>query len=455
MTTPSLRQKVTQISIGAFILTSAIMLLGFIAYSMTKHNLAGMEVERDLQKTASTQTDQLIPSFLLPEQKDGIGLLLQRFKEHEHLSRVAIINNENEIPKGFSECTLKDGSSSCLSNDGMETAFIYPIKESNVKFGYLFKSKKMNSSWADRDILQIVGIFTIMLFFLFLTVYIVVVRVLSKTVPLSLDKLVEWIEADLTDKKTHLSNLPFKELEDLRNKISEVMERHNRSRDQAIVGQVSSGIMHDIKTPLQSIVIALHLVDEQEKNSPKRQARLENLFLMCRNNLPIIGDIIETTLDGNRQILINKKSSNIRTTLEDSVQYTKEYSRLRKVAVEIDSPDEILIEHDSTQLVRVVNNLLKNGIEAASAYQQSAPKVKISVQEHDDSHIKLTVEDSGEGIQGSPEKIFRAFRTSKVRGTGLGLLITKKIVEAHNGIIYASNSSSLGGAKMEVLLPRV
>ena len=123
------------------------------------------------------------------------------------------------------------------------------------------------------------------------------------------------------------------------------------------------------------------------------------------------------------------------------------------MSVEVDAPKELLADYDTNQFMRVVNNLLKNGIEAASEASSISPaKVKISV-EKQDQQINLIVEDSGSGFKGSPEKVFRAFRTTKTRGTGLGLLISKKIVEAHSGKIKASNDSVLGGAKMEVSLP--
>jgi signal transduction histidine kinase len=209
--------------------------------------------------------------------------------------------------------------------------------------------------------------------------------------------------------------------------------------------------MHDIKTPLHSIVTATHLVDEQKAESEDRQMLLENLFDMCRNNIPLIRGIIETTLDGNRKIQINKSNANLRETIDKAIALTNEFSRYRTVSVEVDAPAELFVDYDSSQFARVVNNLLKNGIEAA-AETSSIPKVKISVIQNE-KNINLVVEDSGIGFKGSPDKAFRAFRTTKVRGTGLGLLISKKIVEAHSGKIKASNGSAYGGAKMEVELP--
>ena len=124
----------------------------------------------------------------------------------------------------------------------------------------------------------------------------------------------------------------------------------------------------------------------------------------------------------------------MRETVEASLQYTRELSRLRNVTVEVDAPHEVMASYDSLQFIRVINNLLKNGIEAA-AESEDIPlrNVKVSLVSQDE-HIKLTIEDSGSGFKVSPDKAFRAFRTTKIRGTGLGLLISKKIVEAHNGI---------------------
>ena len=143
----------------------------------------------------------------------------------------------------------------------------------------------------------------------------------------------------------------------------------------------------------------------------------------------------------------------MRETVEASLHYTRELSRLRNVTVEVDAPHEVMANYDSLQFIRVINNLLKNSIEAASDSDETLNrKVKVSLASQD-GHIKLTIEDSGVGFKVSPEKAFRAFRTTKTRGTGLGLLVSKKIVEAHNGMIMASNSSEFGGAKMEVVLP--
>ena len=210
--------------------------------------------------------------------------------------------------------------------------------------------------------------------------------------------------------------------------------------------------MHDIRTPLQSVVTALHLLENVPVDSPKRLSRLENLASMCRDNIPLVGEIIETTLDMSREIHISPKDGNIVESIQSAITANRSICSLRKADVRYQGPDFVNAYHDSTQVTRVVANLVKNGIEAVDP-KIANPELIVSIQEDQTAGIIISVEDNGSGISGNPERIFRVFESSKIHGTGLGLHISKKIIEAHRGSINASNGSSLGGAKFDVILP--
>ncbi len=450
--TPTLRDRVWQISIGTFLVTIVLMFTSFTLYSMKKAKLAEEHVINELTNNIESQVNQFLPSFLLPEQKQGIDLLLERIKKNEGLKETKIVKGQSDIDFPFNHCKISQTDiTTCTSQDQRLTAVVAPLRESNELFGYLFKSKENVSPNYLKEIVQVAFLSLIVLGVVFVGIYIFISRLLSRTLPAALDDLVSWIEADINGMRADKIDLPFKELEDLKIKISEVLDRYNSSRDQAIIGQLTSGIMHDIKTPLQSIVSAMYLVEEQEASSPKRLSRLENAHLMSKTNLPIICNIIETTLDGNRSIKVNKHTDDIVKTIESSIKQNEEMAALRNVEILRKLPCEKMIPHDSTQFMRVVNNLVKNAIEAA-ADSKDKQTILISAEESE-SEIRLSVEDSGCGISGHPDKIFKAFRTSKARGTGLGLVITKKIVEAHGGKIVASKSAELGGAQMVVSIP--
>lgn len=451
MSSKSLKQKVTDISIYSFICMSVIMFTCFWLYSAKKNKITEHQIRADLTVNLKNQTNQFLPSFLLPEQEQGLGHILNKIKSDESLEDIKIVKTAEDIPSYFKDCRPNENTIiTCPSNDLSLTAVVAPLKELNTVYGFIFKSKKNSSAANLQGAIEFALVSLGIIGIAFLVIYLRLRLLIAKTLPDSMSQIVHWIEAEIEGKELESISLPFKELEDLKLKIGQVIERANKSREQAIIGQVTSGIMHDIKTPLQSIVSATGMVTEQDFSSPKRLSRLENLYGVCVKSIPVVNDIIETTLDGNRNINIAKSKKNLRETIESSLMVMTELSTNTKVDIELDLPEEIYVEHDPRQFIRVVNNLLKNGIEAASESEQSRVRLSAMLA---DNHVQLIIEDSGTGFKGSPEKVFRAFRTTKTRGTGLGLLISKKIIEAHSGKIKASNNSALGGARMEVMLP--
>jgi signal transduction histidine kinase len=431
---------------------SVVMFVCFWMYSVKKNKIAEAQIKTELSLNLANQTNLFLPSYLLPEQQLGINLILSKVQTDETLSEIKILESQKDIPSDYVDCRLNESIvTTCSTKNFSLTAVIAPLRDADKTYGYLFKARKNSSAGNIEQAIHFAGAAVCLIALAFFVIYLRLRNLTAKQLPQSMDQLTKWIESEVEGKEHEDVALGFKELEDLKRKIAIVIERANKSREQAIIGQVTSGIMHDIKTPLHSIVTATHLVDEQKADSEDRPMLLENLFNMCVGNIPLIREIIETTLDGNRNIQIKKSNANLRDTIDRAIVLTKEFSQYRNVAVEVDAPSEMFVDYDTTQFARVMNNLLKNGIEAA-AETSALPRVKISATKSH-NQINLIVEDSGSGFRGSPDKAFRAFRTTKIRGTGLGLLVSKRIVEAHNGKIKASNGSIYGGARMEVELP--
>ncbi len=445
---PSLRSKVNRISVVAFLLASALMAIGFLVYSKTKNALAEEQLLSELQRNSKQQVDQLIPSFLLPEQMAGVNLLLDRIRKEENLSDIRLLTLDGRLPEVFSKCILSaEISASCQNQSGSETAIVVPVREASQNFGWLFKTKANSSAIAYVDLLQIMGIFVLVMGITFVFIYILTARILAKTLPKALDGLVEWVKADLEDRSAKVPALPFKELEDLKEKISEVLDRHTEERDQAVVGQLTRGIMHDIRTPMASVVAAMHMVERSSDTDPKRLSRLDNLYSMAKTNLPIIAKIIETTLDGSRNLVVERKSSDLVTAVRNAILFNKDLVEIRKAKIEYCGPESLIIEHDSVQVGRVIFNLIKNAIEASTT--SAEPKVVLTLVALESGRVQITIEDNGPGFQRDASRAFRVFRSSKLHGNGLGLHVSKKIVESHFGSIRASNDSKLGGARIE------
>jgi signal transduction histidine kinase len=105
---------------------------------------------------------------------------------------------------------------------------------------------------------------------------------------------------------------------------------------------------------------------------------------------------------------------------------------------------------DRVQLQQVLMNLVLNGIEAM---QEPSGELKVASQRAEDGQLLISVSDSGIGFLGeSPERIFEAFFTTKPRGTGMGLSISRRIIESHGGRLWASPNTGLG-ATFQFTLP--
>ena len=115
--------------------------------------------------------------------------------------------------------------------------------------------------------------------------------------------------------------------------------------------------------------------------------------------------------------------------------------------------EEVIAKFDRTQLIRVVTNLVKNGIQAMPEGSEN-PKIEVHVFSEDNDMVKITVEDNGLGISDDNKaKVFEPKFTTKTSGMGLGLAMVKNIVETYNGSI--TFTSQLGkGTVFTVAFPK-
>jgi signal transduction histidine kinase len=235
--------------------------------------------------------------------------------------------------------------------------------------------------------------------------------------------------------------------------IQEISKKLNASfqqREQVIYSQIARGVIHDIKTILQSLQIATDLAEE----SPN-ETRYKNLLKVSKEKLPSLLSIVATALDGSREITITTRKSNLVDTLQRSIETSQTLPVAKNINLHMQShPDDILVAHDPIQLERVFTNIIKNAYEAVEVKDSQEKNIQISFDLKDHDFISVVVEDSGNGLSKYSETSIRPLKSTKPHGSGLGLLVSKKIVEAHRGEIIASQSLELGGAKFEVKIPK-
>ena len=112
-----------------------------------------------------------------------------------------------------------------------------------------------------------------------------------------------------------------------------------------------------------------------------------------------------------------------------------------------------LVRGDRVQLQQVILNLIVNGLEAIAKSKHGARELLVSSNEDEDENVIVAVRDSGEGVDPAKlESVFEAFFTTKPEGMGMGLAISRTIIEAHGGRLWAS-ANSPRGAVFQFTLP--
>mgnify|MGYP005811761247 CR=1 FL=1 len=205
-------------------------------------------------------------------------------------------------------------------------------------------------------------------------------------------------------------------------------------------------VTHEIKNPIAVCKGYLDMIDINDKKK-------------VRKYIPIIKDEITRTLVlmddflDYTKIKIEKEEMDLVMLLEDLEDYLEDLFKKNGIKAEFNIPDEdIYIEADYNRLKQVFINLLKNAIEAKDD-EKKKKKIKVSL-ESDNKFMKIIIEDNGVGMDKETlSNVSEMFFTTKKRGSGLGVSLSKEIIEQHNGsILY--NSVKGEGTRVIVTLPK-
>jgi two-component system sensor histidine kinase VicK len=206
---------------------------------------------------------------------------------------------------------------------------------------------------------------------------------------------------------------------------------------------------HEMKTPTQAILGYSELLETDPKNNAEIIASLKrnaNRLQRLTNDILEVSRIESQTLRLNKEkVNINEKIREIIDDVRDQVQNPND---LQINFLEAKHP--VHLEADKTRLYQVIANLLTNAIKFTN---EGTITVSADVNDNNNELI-VTVRDSGEGIHSDIiPRLFTKFATKSNAGTGLGLYISKNIIEAHGGRIWAENNQDGKGANFTFTLP--
>ncbi|KMN42632.1 ATP-binding protein [Bacillus sp. LK2] len=225
--------------------------------------------------------------------------------------------------------------------------------------------------------------------------------------------------------------------------VVEMMNIMKETENLAVIGTMSTTIAHEIRNPLTALKGFTQI---QKERNPTDVMSYE---IMLQEIERINGFVSELMLLGKPKP-INYEWCNIREILLYVVQLMESYASQYKVKFHLQVDGNLpAINGDDKQLKQVLLNIIKNGIES----MPEGGDIHIRAFKKAGDNLCISVQDQGFGIENEKiEKIGKAFYTTKENGTGLGLMITYKIIEEHQGSIAIQSSMGVG-TKVKIYLP--
>jgi len=212
---------------------------------------------------------------------------------------------------------------------------------------------------------------------------------------------------------------------------------------------------HEMRTPTQAI---LGYSEMSEMEPERSKEYLQPILRNARRLQTLTNDILDVTRIESQSLNLNKERVNLDDVISSVlVDYRNQIERERnqkdiKLVYENNDdnkPRDIFVEADRERLTQVISNLISNAIK----FTQEGV-IKVSVEVKDNRDAVMTIKDNGEGIDSEiMPRLFTKFATKSITGTGLGLFISKSIVDAHGGKIWGENNIDSRGATFSFSLP--
>ncbi|WP_409304576.1 ATP-binding protein [Peribacillus sp. SCS-155] len=215
----------------------------------------------------------------------------------------------------------------------------------------------------------------------------------------------------------------------------------------SIVGELAAGIAHEIRNPLTSLTGFTQIIMERVEDED-----LQEYLSIMLGELDRINNIVnEFMFIAKPKENMEVRSTHIHSLISHVIKFMEPQSNLKGIRIDFDSQSPITAECDPNHIKQVLINLIQNAIEASS---DTSEFIKISLNNIPEEKYLIEIIDRGSGISNERiKRLFEPFYTTKEKGTGLGLMICRRIIDLHKGTIEI-NSDLGAGTVAKIILPK-
>jgi two-component system, OmpR family, sensor histidine kinase VicK len=206
---------------------------------------------------------------------------------------------------------------------------------------------------------------------------------------------------------------------------------------------------HELRTPVQSLLVLTEVLHSRVKDIEEHKL-LDSTIKSAKRLQRLSNDILDVTRIESQSLELNKEQFKLNDVILEVMTDMKSQIVNNKVELSsYQSTQDIFVKADKERIIQVISNLLNNAIKFTEE-----GIIFVSTEVKDNGYVFVTVKDTGQGIHRDIlPKLFSKFASKSFQGTGLGLFISKSIVEAHGGKIWAENNSDGRGATFTFSLP--
>lgn len=205
---------------------------------------------------------------------------------------------------------------------------------------------------------------------------------------------------------------------------------------------LAAGVAHEIGNPLNSLHIHLQLIERKIREiDPAARKNLEESIGIARTEIARLDSIVTQFLRAIRPTRPQLAPTNVNSIIEESVRFFAPEIKDRDVVVEQELRSDLpLLQLDRDQMKQAFYNIIKNSLEAMK--RRGILRIRSDM---DESHVLIRFGDTGGGISAEHlSHVFQPYFTTKPTGSGLGLLIVRRIVREHGGELSVESSEGKG-----------